>query len=99
MTQPYPTDARRQHNSLPAGWKTPSGAAIVSDHMCEILRLFKPGAKIAIVVRSPGFPERDFIMTNDTLPELIGCLERRARARGEPHPAVSPPARQDGGER
>jgi len=52
--------------------------ATISDHMDNILRLFKPGAKIAVVMRHPGFPERDLVMTNDAIAEVIACLERRA---------------------
>ncbi len=51
---------------------------IVSDKMDEIKKCFKPGAKIAVLVRSPGFPARDFLMTDDNIPELIAMLERRA---------------------
>jgi hypothetical protein len=53
---------------------------IVAVHMDEIARLFKPGVKIAVLVRTPGFPDRDFMMTDDATSELIAMVERRAKA-------------------
>lgn len=64
----------------PPSGKLAEAGAIISDHMDEILSLFKPGAKIAVVVRYPGHPERDLVMTNDLLGEIIGCLQRRMRS-------------------
>lgn len=52
-------------------------AEIISGHMDEIVGLFKPGAKIAILVRSPGHPDRDFMMTDDSIEELEQMLARR----------------------
>jgi hypothetical protein len=49
----------------------------VSGHMDQISRLFKPGSKISVFVRSPGYPDRDFIMTNDNLDELTTMIARR----------------------
>lgn len=49
----------------------------VSRHMDEILRCFKSGAKITVLVRSPGYPDRDFVMTNDDLDELTAMIARR----------------------
>jgi hypothetical protein len=37
----------------------------MSDHMDGILRLFKPGAKITVVVRNPGHGDADVILGND----------------------------------
>ena len=54
----------------------------VSGYMDEIIRLFKPGAKIAVLVRSPEFPDRDFIMTDDDLDELISMISRRKTMGG-----------------
>lgn len=56
----------------------------VSCHMDEILRCFKPGAKIAVLVRSPGYPHRDFVMTNDDLDELTAMIARR-KSMGASH--------------
>lgn len=52
----------------------------VSDYMDGIKKLFKPGVKIAVLVRTPGYPERDFMMTDDTTGELAAMIERRAKA-------------------
>ncbi len=52
--------------------------------MDEIKRLFKPGAKITVMVRFPGFPTRDFMMTDDVSDELRAMIERReADANGQ----------------
>ena len=53
---------------------------IVSDHMDKIKKLFKPGTKITVLVRTPGFGERDFMMTDDENPEIAAMVERRRRA-------------------
>lgn len=50
----------------------------VASHMESIVKHFKRGAKIAVIVRSPGFVDRDFMMTDDTIPELRALLDRRA---------------------
>lgn len=52
----------------------------VSDYMDDIKNLFKPGVKIAVLVRTPSYPERDFMMTDDTTEELMAMIERRAKA-------------------
>jgi hypothetical protein len=73
----------------------------VAAAMDDILREFKPGAKIAVLVRSPGHPDRDFVMTNDGIAELIAMLERRRddlhgfRLPADDHLALA--AGQDGG--
>jgi hypothetical protein len=50
---------------------------IVAGHLDDIKALFKPGIKIAVMVRTPGAPDRDFIMTDDTDAELIAMINRR----------------------
>jgi hypothetical protein len=50
---------------------------IVSDHMDRIVSQFKPGVKITVLVRTPGFPDRDFMMTNDEFDELLAMIIRR----------------------
>lgn len=56
----------------------------MADHLDAILRLFKPGAKITVVVRRPDAPDhsQDFIQTNDTLDDAIAALERRKNPIG-----------------
>ena len=53
---------------------------VVSDHMSAILDEFKPGAKITVLVRRPGEPEQDFMMTSDDPGEAIAMIERRIAA-------------------
>lgn len=55
-------------------------AQIVSDHMENIVKLFKPGVKITVLVRKPGMPDRDFMMTDDEIPALREMLDRRDAA-------------------
>ncbi len=45
--------------------------------MDEILQVFKPGAKIAVLVRRPGLPDEDFMMTDDDPREAIAMINRR----------------------
>lgn len=54
----------------------------VATRMDEILGMFKPGAKISVLVRTPGNPDADFMMTNDALEEAMALLERRKAAGG-----------------
>lgn len=51
----------------------------VGDHMDAILKLFKPGAKIVVLVRQPEFTDgsRDFLLTNDKLDDAITALQIR----------------------
>lgn len=52
----------------------------VSSLMDRILDVFLPGSKITVMVRRPGEPTQDFMLTSDTLPEIRALLERRAEA-------------------
>lgn len=56
---------------------------IVAEHMDEILKLFKPGKKITVLVRTPDDPEGryDFMMGDDDPQELLNMLAR-CKARG-----------------
>lgn len=49
----------------------------VSHHMDDIAAYFKPGRLITVIVRSPGKPNQDFLMTSDDLDEVAALLERR----------------------
>lgn len=49
----------------------------VANLMDRIREHFKPDAKVSVLVRRPGLPERDFLMTNDIVPEIIAALLRR----------------------
>lgn len=50
---------------------------IISVCMDDMLAHFKPGAKITVIVRRPGKPEADFLMTSDDLPEVAELIDRR----------------------
>lgn len=52
----------------------------VGQHMDAILSNFLPGAKITVLVRRPGEPERDFMMTDDDPLEAIAMIQRRTSA-------------------
>ncbi len=53
---------------------------ITAEAMDAILKCFKSGSKITVLVRTPGFPDRDFCMTDDSLPEVAQMIERRRQA-------------------
>lgn len=44
--------------------------------MEQIAELFKPGAKITLIVRQPGFPEQDVMLSDDTIEGAAEVLER-----------------------
>jgi hypothetical protein len=50
---------------------------IVSDHMDAILKCFKPGALITVVVRHPDKPDgsKNMVLTNDTIDGAIEALQ------------------------
>lgn len=47
-----------------------------AEYLDRIARLFKPGKKLTLLVRSPGLPDRDFMLTDDNIDEAIAMLER-----------------------
>jgi len=47
-----------------------------SEHLEQIQSLFKDGAKVTLIVRTPGFPERDVLLSDDTLEGAGEVLER-----------------------
>ena len=49
----------------------------VGFHLDKILKCFKPGAKITVIVRRPDNDEADFILSDDDISEAINALERR----------------------
>lgn len=49
----------------------------VADHMDAMLKLFKQGAKITVIVRQPDKPDQDFLLTNDTLDDIAAVAMRR----------------------
>ena len=56
---------------------------IVAGHMESIVACFKPGVKITVLVRTPGAPDCDFMMTDDTTEELMAMIERRQKAESK----------------
>ena len=66
-----------------------------SYHMDQIISCFKHGAKIAVIVRTPGDDEADFMLTDDDLDELQKVIERMKGRL----PAATPPLPQHSEER
>lgn len=55
--------------------------ASCSDALNAIAGLFKPGVRITLLVRTPGEPDRDFLMTSEAdLSEAAAMIERRRAA-------------------
>jgi hypothetical protein len=50
---------------------------LAADCMDKIKERFKPGAKITLLVRTPGMPLRDFCLTDDDLDEVFAAIVRR----------------------
>lgn len=51
--------------------------AAVSTHMDAIRALFIPEVRVTLIVRTPGFDGRDFMLSEDELDEVIALIERR----------------------
>ena len=45
--------------------------------MDRIIARFKAGARITVLVRHPGRPDEDFLMTSDDLDEVAAMVARR----------------------
>lgn len=54
-----------------------SAAEGVGQLMDEIKAYFAPESRITVVVRSPGYEDRDFVLTDDDLTEAAAAIERR----------------------
>jgi hypothetical protein len=54
-------------------------AAEIHEHLGAIAALFKPGAKLTLLIRNDFGPgvDADVVITNDSLPEAIAGLKRR----------------------
>ncbi|RWP88328.1 MAG: hypothetical protein EOR12_16575 [Mesorhizobium sp.] len=52
----------------------------VAGHMDEILKCFKAGAKITVLVRAPDKATGDFCLSDDDLGEVAKMVERRRLA-------------------
>lgn len=47
----------------------------LSDCMDEMLRCFKTGAVITVVIRNPGYRNADLVLGNDDLDAAIGAIQ------------------------
>jgi hypothetical protein len=58
---------------------TANAAGEISEHLDAIKSLFKPGAKVTLLVRTPSHRDgsRDLLMTDDIIDEAIGAMLRR----------------------
>lgn len=63
----------------------------VEAHMDDILALFKPGAKVTVLVRTPGKPRADFCLTSDDLSEVAAMIQRRQEAAASTASGVEKP--------
>ena len=61
--------------------KVQRAGEIIAYHMDAILALFRPGAKIAVIVMAANDPEhrRGLVQTNAEIDDVIAALERRKR--------------------
>ncbi len=49
----------------------------LNDALAEIALLFKPGVKLTLVARTPGIPDRDVLVGDDSdLEALIASIQR-----------------------
>lgn len=53
---------------------------IIENHLNDIAMLFKPGAKLTFIARTPGNPDADMLMTIDSLDEIAALVQRRKDA-------------------
>lgn len=52
----------------------------VFQHIERMGTYFKPDAKITVLVRFPGKPNADFVVTTDELKDVAEMVERRQQA-------------------
>jgi len=76
--------ARQPYNPDP-GLALQRVASEAEWHLGAIERLFRPGAKLTLLVRHdiPG-KDCDFVMTTDALPDAIAALQKRHDRDGAP---------------
>lgn len=51
----------------------------IADRLADIADMFKPGAKLTLLVRHPDYPngDRDVVITDDSLAAVIDALRIR----------------------
>lgn len=64
--------------------------ADMSYHMDKIKRMFKPGAKITVVVRNPALPDADVVMGDDDLDKAIEAIRESQKREPTFRPPASP---------
>ena len=47
------------------------------DRMKQVESFFAPGVEVTLIVRSPGYDSRDFMLSNDDLDEVKKLIQRR----------------------
>lgn len=50
----------------------------IANHASKIRHLFKPGAKVSIVVRNPSLPDGDVLVSDDQIDDVKRALDRLA---------------------
>lgn len=60
--------------------------AVIQDHIEPI---FKAGTRFTVIARTPGKPEADVLVSNDTLEELAALIER-SKGRDDIQPVGVP---------
>lgn len=50
--------------------------AQIANHCVEVSDLFKPGARVTILVRNPGLGDGDLVVTDDSFDHAISALEK-----------------------
>ena len=51
-----------------------------ASHLLAAIQAMTTGAKATLVLRFPGFPEQDILLTDDDLDEAIALIRRRQEA-------------------
>lgn len=59
----------------------PEVGMLIESHLNDIAKLFKPGVKITLMVRTPGHPARDLLMTIDDYESISAMLDRRMKPK------------------
>jgi hypothetical protein len=60
----------------------------ITNRMDQIKSCFRPGVNVTVLVRVPGLPDCDFMLTDDEIPELMKMLKRRALEQWPPESAL-----------
>lgn len=68
--------------SRPMGDKLDHAREVASEHLDAISKLFKPGAKLTLIVRFDDDPEHDFLLTDDAI-TLVELALQRAKERAD----------------